>query len=434
MDHQTTKQEDDAKAMPPPPPPRPILLEAEVESLKRCLQNAMLKAGKVYAFYGDTRRLGLTKYANHPPKALTSTLGRELEKYDQLCDAIESHLLRAIAVLQRDLQREEKKEEAIRLEKEAQKKSETLKDTQPGGHQFAEPAPPTSVEFLPTNPRNSPTHPSAGSLSIRRPSAISISSLQRPTVPPKLDLSSSSMRMNAEESSGIYASGLASPVSLAPKSARPTGPNEFTDDLMAAFATPVDQSVIDLTLPENDDHRQIRSNIDPTAGSSSEKPIELDLDMEMDMSMNDPFGDNREPSTGVDNMFEMASANKPSKDPDFIDLTTQDIFATLSNSSVATAPNVRGYDSSAPAEAPSPATLLASGFSQHLSAPNTLEGSAGLSASDQPFDMSLTDLEGLSAFNSASDFDMDAFFANSGGGSGESLGKVVSTGEQTPAS
>jgi len=74
MNRQTMKPEDDAKAMPPPPNPPPVLLEQEIESLRRCLQvcflyfsspakadsrqqNAMLKTGQVYAFYADTHRL-----------------------------------------------------------------------------------------------------------------------------------------------------------------------------------------------------------------------------------------------------------------------------------------------------------------------------------------------------------------------------------------
>ena len=42
MNRQTMKPEDDAKAMPPPPNPPPILLEQEIESLRRCLQVGFL--------------------------------------------------------------------------------------------------------------------------------------------------------------------------------------------------------------------------------------------------------------------------------------------------------------------------------------------------------------------------------------------------------
>ncbi|KAF9454950.1 hypothetical protein P691DRAFT_780306 [Macrolepiota fuliginosa MF-IS2] len=427
MNNQIMKLEDDASVMPPPPPPRPNLLEQEVESLQRCLQNAMLKTGQVYAFYGDTRRLGIAKYANSPPRALASSLGRDLEKYDQLCDTIESNLLRAIAVLQRDLRREEKREEALRLQAEAQKKADdAILETQPADDfQFAEPAPPSSVEFLPTNPRNSPTHP-GGPTNVRRPSAISISSLQRPSLPLKLDLSSSSMRMTSEEGSGMYTSGLTSPVTLAPKSARPIGPNEFPEEFMAAFTNPVDHPVIDLTLAESDDH-QIKTGMDPTVGDSSDKPIELDLDMDMDMTMNHIFGDNSQAPGGsslparVDNMFSMTETegadNKTTKETDFINL-----FATLSNGSINAPPNMRDPDSSATTEVPSPATLLDTGFPQHLNTSTSLEDATSLPGTDQSFDISgLGDLGDLDTFNSTSGFsisDMDVFLGMSTGSGG----------------
>jgi len=43
MNRQITKPEDDAKAMPPPPFPPPVLLEQEIESLRRCLQVCMVE-------------------------------------------------------------------------------------------------------------------------------------------------------------------------------------------------------------------------------------------------------------------------------------------------------------------------------------------------------------------------------------------------------
>jgi hypothetical protein len=352
----------------------------------------------------------------------------------------------------------EKRQEAIRLEAEAQKKSQdALQETQPAqDFQFAEPEPPSSTEFLLTNARNSPTYPGTGQINVRRPSAISISSLQRPVVPLKLDLSSSSMRITSEEGSGMYPSGLTSPVTLAPKSARPVGPNEFPEEFMAAFTNPihvdvnVDQPVIDLTLAEDNKHRQIKTSMDPTAGDSSDKPIELDLDgMDMDMSMNEFFGNSSETSMGTSNaggIFGMpgppaSSGGKGVKDTQFIDLTTQGIFS-LSHNPMATGQNVRGPGSSTPAEAPSPATatLLAVGFSQNLNTSNSLETNTGLSGSDQPFDMaSLGDLGDLPDFNSTSDFhisDVDAFLSM-GTGNGisgsESPGKVTSSVEQPAA-
>lgn len=41
-------------------------------------------------------RSGIQKYAFEPPRALTSSLGREVEKFDQLCDAVEAQLVRLL--------------------------------------------------------------------------------------------------------------------------------------------------------------------------------------------------------------------------------------------------------------------------------------------------------------------------------------------------
>lgn len=286
-------------------------------------------------------------------------------------------------------------------------------------------------------------------MSTRRPSAISISSLHRPSLPPKLDLSSS-RHTATEESLRTYPSGLASPVTLAPKSARPMGTNEFQAQFMSAFSNTVDPSVIDLTiLPEDGTHHQMKPNIDPTVGNSSDKPIELDLDMpDMDLSMNDLFVANPESSssvTEVSNMFGMTSAattsyTKPTKDNQLIDLTTQDLFASLSNSSmtITSSPNIRTSDYSAAGEAPSPATLLAAGFPQHLSSSNPLGANSGPPGSDQPFDMvNANDFGDLGAFNSTSDFsipDMDALLSiDSTRGGNNNTGKVaVPTEQPTP--
>lgn len=49
--------------------------------VRLCCQNT-------FSYYSDIR-----KYAPNPPRALTASLGREVEKFDQLCDAIEAHLV-----------------------------------------------------------------------------------------------------------------------------------------------------------------------------------------------------------------------------------------------------------------------------------------------------------------------------------------------------
>lgn len=73
---------------------------------------------------------GIHKYALHPARILTASLGRELEKYDQICDIIESHLVsihpdsiveflscqsRAVSVLKRDLTRELRSSDSVPL-------------------------------------------------------------------------------------------------------------------------------------------------------------------------------------------------------------------------------------------------------------------------------------------------------------------------------
>jgi hypothetical protein len=129
----------------------------------------------------------------------------------------------------------------------------------------------------------------------RRGSAISISSLHRPQFPLKLDLSSTSLRITEEEAA-MFKKGLASPVTLAPKSAR-LGPNEFPPEFMAAFANssvPPDVTseppTIDLTNSLHVPQEENDSTMNNGIGDSSDKPIELDLDIEM-ANMTDIFGD-----------------------------------------------------------------------------------------------------------------------------------------------
>ncbi|TFK40916.1 hypothetical protein BDQ12DRAFT_720652 [Crucibulum laeve] len=299
------KAEQDARTMPPPPIPNPVntlILEPEISGLARCLKGAVVKTGQVYNFYADTHRLGVQMHAPYPPRALTTSLGRETEKYDQLCDSIESQLLRSIAILERDYRREE---QCIRSREALQMAIEKTAPSPPPNSTLTTETEATAIvdatQSVGATPRSSPSI-----LLGRRPSAISISSLHRPTLPLKLDLSASSLRLTSEEAS-MFSSGLASPVTLAPKSARAVGPNEFPPELMAAFANtatdnqPID---IDLTIPEmsqgNDEHSKL--SINAAAGSSSDKPIELDLDsMDIDMaSMTDLFGDPTDNGSSAD--------------------------------------------------------------------------------------------------------------------------------------
>ncbi|KAF8446367.1 hypothetical protein L210DRAFT_3628830 [Boletus edulis BED1] len=291
--------------MPPPPAPagKAVMLEREANALSSCFKNAVVKTGQIYAFHADTRRLGVHKYAPYPPRTLTASLGRELEKYGQLCDAIELQLLRAMSILKRDLTREERRaREAEQAAIAAQAPKFPVPSIEAG-------------EVLPSSTpvQGSPQGPTQH-ISMRRPSAISLSSLNRSAL--KLDLSSSSMRISAEEVA-LFPKGLVpSPVSLAPKSARPLATADI--DLMAAFASAAaansDSQRVDIDL--TDSPPAMMAVMDSSLGSTADKPIELDLDnIDMEMSdMTNLFGDAPESTSGdgqtaVDSLFSPATAD-----------------------------------------------------------------------------------------------------------------------------
>jgi hypothetical protein len=212
--------------------------------------------------------------------------------------------LRAITVLQRDLGRERKRLQdtekaavASRTRSKSLSRSPTsMKVSLPGPSSDAAPTDSLANDQGSTQMSPPPTSGGSGASSgpPGRRSTISLSSLHRPVFPHKLDLSSTTLRLTAEDAS-MFASGpLASPVTLAPKSARPS----TTDiDFMSVFETtrdannrPVD---IDLTLPDTEPpggntNSDVNMNIDASLGNSADKPIELDLDIHM----SDLFGDN----------------------------------------------------------------------------------------------------------------------------------------------
>lgn len=131
----------------------------------------------------------------------------------------------------------------------------------------------TSMQPPPTPVQGSPQGPMMPS---RRQSAISLSSLHRPQVPLKLDLSSSSLRMTAEEVA-LFSKGLPSPVSLAPKSARQASAADI--DLMAALAAAnASTQHVDIDLTVDDSSPTMMTGINTSLGNSADKPIELDLE------------------------------------------------------------------------------------------------------------------------------------------------------------
>jgi hypothetical protein len=133
----------------------------------------------------------------------------------------------------------------------------------------------------------------------RRQSTISLSTLNRPQFPHKLDLTSDALRISPAEFAQGLGGGLPSPVTLAPKSARPTTTSDLPPDFMAALTQPVD---IDLTmLPEE----ATTTALDPSLGSSADRPIELDLEaMEIDMpDVKTLFGDEPASDISTTNLF-----------------------------------------------------------------------------------------------------------------------------------
>ncbi|KAI0825238.1 hypothetical protein BC628DRAFT_1320608 [Trametes gibbosa] len=390
-------------SMPPPPVPVPPLgiLEGEITALSTCFQQAVVKTGQVYGFYTDVRRLGIQKYAPHPPRSLTASLGREVEKYDQLCDAVESHLLRAIAVLQRDLAREEQR---IKAEEEAAAAAPKLPPPTTSATSTATPPASPSHSQTETLPDGTQRPKPTGPTPARRQSTISLSSLQRPAFPHKLDLSASALRIHPEE---MIPSGLSSPVTLAPRSARASLPPDL---VMAALGDVAARSVdIDLTVdPDVSMGAPGGENLEVALGSSADKPIELDFDVDMEFfggasgasdnanqHIFGPAGHSQNPDgvkTKVEDSMDMdllkaLQSVGPSTPGD-------DLFASLGGIAPSgnSAPSSNAPDGSnlqkAPVAAPSPDALLAS-----LGAPTTQTSNGSNSAAQGgQFDLQNFDL------------------------------------------
>ncbi|KAI0638960.1 hypothetical protein C8Q77DRAFT_1151984 [Trametes polyzona] len=417
-------------SMPPPPDPLPPLgiLEGEITALSSCFQQAVVKTGQIYGFYTDVKKLGIQKYAPHPPRSLTASLGREVEKYDQLCDAIESRLLRAIVILQRDLAREEQ-----RLKAEEEAAAAAPKLPSPSSSTIATTTPPaspsqTQTETLPDGTqRPKPSVPTPA----RRQSTISLSSLQRPAFPHKLDLSASALRLHPEE---MIPSGLSSPVTLAPRSARAS----LAPDLVMALSgggDPTSRAVdIDLTVDQDMMMSAAAAaaaadgaNLDSALGNSADKPIELDFDMEF-------LGDAGAGASGAagQNIFDTAPQGgqgeiKP-KVEDGMDMdilnalqsvgtsgSNDDLFASLSGA--ASSSNTAPATQSDPQKDQS-ATESADAFFASLGAPPTNPGdSSGSNAGMGPDHAAQIDLHNFALDPRFSEIDMmnvDEILSNMG--------------------
>jgi hypothetical protein len=268
----------------------------------------------------------------------------------------------------------------------------------------------------------------------RRGSAISISSLHRPQLfPLKLDLSSTSLRITEEEAA-MFQKGLASPVTLAPKSAR-LGPNEFPPEFMAAFANSSVQPdvtseppAIDLTLPnslhvpqeENDSDSAMNNGV----GDTSDKPIELDLDIEM-ANMTDIFGDpdpdDSEDSNIRDGLFSPVLNEEQPQAENFENFVANpDLVSQLA----AAEPSILQSHSTS---VPSPGSLLAQ-FSSSRMMDHKPSPSDNVPIITENFDINAIDLSNLPTgfFSNAQDsgvsfpMDMEAFLTL---GTGEEKGE-----------
>ncbi|CAL1696736.1 unnamed protein product [Somion occarium] len=241
----TLPKTQNAQSMPPPPDPPQGILVPEIAALSTCVQNMAVKTGQIYGFFADAQRLGIHKHAPNPPCSLMASLGREVEKYDQLCDALELHLTRAISVLKRDLTQEQERireEERVKVEAAAKEAASNAAEAaaNPSTAPSQVPVSPTStMELQISSTERKPVAPA------RRASTISLSSLHRPPFPHKLDLSS--IAFNPEDAHPLQ-SGPASPVTLAPKSSIPRS-SMPPPDLLSVGGQAVD---IDLTLDDGD--------------------------------------------------------------------------------------------------------------------------------------------------------------------------------------
>ncbi|EAU92955.1 hypothetical protein CC1G_03742 [Coprinopsis cinerea okayama7 len=350
----TAKEIEDSIMMPPPPPPAPkVILDPEMNALLEALKNAAAQAGLALKFYNTTLQHGVKHV--QPPQSVTAALGREIERYDQICDCMEAHVLRSLAVLQRDLKKEEKRIEDEQKALKAKQDEEGKAAGTPPPQDTSDAQALKADATLPSLPNSSPVSSHSG----RRPSAISISSLHRPSLPGKLDLSSATFRLSANEDDAIFQSGLASPVTLAPKSARPLGPNELPPDFMSAFGgTSSDQGGrppdIDLTLAPVM-QASTQSAMDLTLGDSSDKPIELDLDMDMTELFGeepDSAGTAQDAIPNTDGLFSQGEG--PQDAAAFLTESQNTLLSALA------AAGHSGASQSAKEDMPSPGTLLRS--------------------------------------------------------------------------
>lgn len=272
----------------------------------------------------------------------------------------------------------------------------------------------TTVATMLPPPPPGQNSPQGSVLPARRQSAISLSSLNRHPFPLKLDLSSSSLRMTAEDVA-LFSKGLVhSPVSLAPKSARPASTADM--EFMAAFASAAANSGsqhVDIDLTVDDSPPSMMPGINTSLGSSADKPIELDLDgidMEMSLFRDGPGSTSGDGQASMDELFTPPAADaaislstgdgphsKDAKQDEGIGMGILDaltaegsheanIFAAMQASSISSAAQMNNGRHQGPQSsnvAASPRSLLAS-FTNHSQLDSVT-----------PFDLSTLDFSNL---------------------------------------
>lgn len=252
-------------AQAPPPQQQGPLFASEVKEMFYYIRGAALKAAEIVRYQTDMKQLQRVNGQVAPvPKHLLGAFRQDTERLDQVCDVMEAQILRLISVLVREINRQKAKaaEEAaakLALEREQAAaaaaaaaasmansnevgKTETVKaehmdlDTQPDGRQPSDtekmPPPPEPNSSLapPRVPSTAPSVVSLSNLPSSSPDLSEAAATEQATKARlargfnlKLDLSASNLRSSfpGPVPNTAAPDPPASPVTLAPKSAKP---------------------------------------------------------------------------------------------------------------------------------------------------------------------------------------------------------------------
>ncbi|KAG8930489.1 hypothetical protein FRC02_004104 [Tulasnella sp. 418] len=130
--------------------PLPILGK-ETMLMQDALKSATVKLAEIIRYHSDFRQSRPGQPAQIP-RELKISLGQHIERFDQLCDVVEAHLLRAITVLTRDAKREEARKEAERREAAAKAAAEAARAAEEAAAALAaQPKPETTAQTATDN-------------------------------------------------------------------------------------------------------------------------------------------------------------------------------------------------------------------------------------------------------------------------------------------